>query len=75
MKILIPTKPLKSHELAALLLAQPNLPVYRPLDGGEGGLQSICNVTKIIACDEDEKPTIECILLDTAVAAMPNEKS
>ena len=60
-------KVINSHELAAMLLALPNLPVYRLLDGGEGGMQPLSHAEKITACDEDEKPTLDCILVDTAI--------
>ena len=58
----------KSHELAAMLLALPNLPVYRHRDDDEnedtGILENIGIAEKITACDEDGNPTIDCIVLD-----------
>ena len=65
---------IKSHELAAMLLALPNLPVYRHLDGDSGGLQPLSHAEKILACDEDEKPTLNCIVVDTASVPGENQR-
>jgi hypothetical protein len=61
------SRAMKAHELAKLLMQLPNLPVYRILDHGEdenGELLPIGAVAKLTACDEDENPTIDCIVLD-----------
>ena len=60
---------IKSHELAAMLLALPNLPVYRHRDDDpdpdeKGVLERIGTLERMTACDEDENPTVDCIVLD-----------
>ena len=61
-------KVIKSHELAEMLMALPNLPVYRHRDDDSnedtGVLESIGIAEKITACDEDGNQTIDCIVLD-----------
>ena len=52
-----------------MLLALPNLPVYRHRDDDpdpdeKGALERIETAVRMTACDEDENPTIDCIVLD-----------
>jgi|ERR1035437_292625 hypothetical protein len=84
-------KVIKSHDLAAKLLALPNLPVYRHRDDEDPdescALEPIGTAEKITACDAEENPTIDCIILDGVTltmedvaepsnkADMPNQKS
>ena len=68
-------KVIKSHELAAMLLALPNLPVYRHCDDEDddecGGLKPVATAEKITACDEDKNPTIDCIVLGSITKPWP----